>query len=107
LQASSPTEQAAFARKRLTGMRRSLELAMAGTLRNAQSQYAAMLRQLDALSPLKVMGRGYSLVYDEREQKLIRSIEEVQPGDLVRVRLVDGRLDCQVWGIRGEEQTNG
>lgn len=107
LGASSPTEQAAFARKRLTGMCRSLELAMDGTLRGAQRQYGAMLRQLDALSPLKVMGRGYSLVYDEQEKRLIRTIEDVQPGDLVRVRLADGRLDCQVWGIRGEERTNG
>ncbi|MBW5446769.1 exodeoxyribonuclease VII large subunit [Cohnella sp. CFH 77786] len=107
LAASSPTEQAGFARKRLTAARRSMELAMAGTLRDSQSRYASLIRQLDALSPLKVMGRGYSLVYDERQKRLIRSIGDVQPGDLVRVRLADGRLDCQVWGIQGEEETNG
>ncbi|WP_276351926.1 exodeoxyribonuclease VII large subunit [Cohnella caldifontis] len=107
LAASSPTEQAGFARKRLAGASRSLELAMSGTLRHAQSRYGSLLRQLDALSPLKVMGRGYSLVYDEQEKRLIRTIGEVQPGDLLRVRLADGRLDCQVWGIHGEENTGG
>ncbi|WP_123040904.1 exodeoxyribonuclease VII large subunit [Cohnella candidum] len=107
LAASSPTEQAAFARKRLTGAKRSMELAMAGTLRGSQSRYASLIRHLDALSPLKVMGRGYSLVYDESQKKLVRSVNDVQPGDLVRVRLADGRLDCQVWGIQGEEEANG
>lgn len=107
LAASSPTEQATFARKRLSGAKRSLELAMAGTLRGSQSRYASLIRHLDALSPLKVMGRGYSLVYDESQKKLVRSVNDVQPGDLVRVRVEDGRLDCQVWGIQGEEEANG
>jgi exodeoxyribonuclease VII large subunit len=107
LAASSPAEQAGFARRRLTGACRSLELAMTGALRHAQSRYGSLIRQLDALSPLKVMGRGYGLVYDEYEKKLIRSIGEVQPGDLLRVRLTDGRLDCQVWGIHGEESDGG
>ena len=107
LAAASPAEQAGFARKRLTGANRALELAMAGTLKNARQQFAALVRHLDALSPLKVMARGYSLVYDEQEKRLIRTVGEVQPGDLVRVRLLDGRLDCQVWGIHGEESGNG
>jgi exodeoxyribonuclease VII large subunit len=107
LAAASPAEQAGFARKRLTGANRALELAMAGTLKNARQQFAALVRHLDALSPLKVMARGYSLVYDEQERRLIRTVGEVQPGDLVRVRLLDGRLDCQVWGIHGEESGNG
>jgi len=65
-------------------------------------QVAATIRQLDALSPLKVMSRGYSLVYDEKENRLIKSIEDVQPGDLVKVKLADGQLDCQVWAMKGE-----
>ena len=107
LAGASPTEQAAFARSRLVAARRSLELAMNGSLRDAQSRYGSLVRGLDALSPLKVMGRGYSLVYDEREQRLIRGIGDVQPGDLVKIRLTDGRLECQVWGIHGEEKANG
>lgn len=107
LAGASPTEQAGFARKRLSGARRALELAMGGTLRDAQSRYGSLVRGLDALSPLKVMGRGYSLLYDEQDKRLIRSIADVQPGDPVRVRLSDGRLDCQVWGIHGEEKENG
>ncbi len=60
------------------------------------------IRQLDALSPLKVMQRGYSLVYDERKDGLVKSISQVQPGDKLNVRLTDGRIDCQVTSIKGE-----
>jgi exodeoxyribonuclease VII large subunit len=107
LNAANPMQQAEFARKRMTAAGRGLELAMKGILRAGQSQFGSAIRQLDALSPLKVMGRGYSLAYDEREKTLIRSINEVQPGDLIHVRLADGKLDCQVWGIHGEDERNG
>jgi exodeoxyribonuclease VII large subunit len=107
LKAVNPTQQAAFARKRIVSATRGLELAMNGILRQRQSEFGSIVRQLDALSPLKVMARGYSLVYDEQEKTLIRTINEVQPGDLIHVRLADGKLDCQIWGIHGEEETNG
>jgi exodeoxyribonuclease VII large subunit len=107
LNAASPMQQATFARKRIDTAKRGLDLAMNGILRERQKQFSSIIRHLDALSPLKVMARGYSLVYDEGQKKLIRTINEVQPGDLIHVRLMDGKLDCQIWGIHGEEQPNG
>lgn len=107
LQASNPALQAAYAKRRIASAQRSLTLAATGLARTQQNRFASLARQLDALSPLKVMGRGYSLVYDEEEKALVRSVEEVQPGDLIHVRLADGKLNCQVWGIHGEESSNG
>lgn len=107
LNSVNPRQQVEFARKRIINAERSMELAMNGIVRQRQSQFGSIIRHLDALSPLRVMARGYSLVYDEKEKSLIRTINEVQPGDLLRVRLADGKLDCQVWGIHGEEQANG
>ena len=61
-----------------------------------------LVAQLDALSPLKVMARGYSLVYDEREQVLIKNLQQVQLGDIVKIKLIDGQLDCHIWGMKEE-----
>lgn len=56
--------------------------------------------KLDALSPLKVMLRGYAIPYHENGNKLIKSIKDVQLGDILTLHLTDGRLDCQVWGLK-------
>jgi exodeoxyribonuclease VII large subunit len=53
------------------------------------------------------MSRGYSLVYDEKEQQLIKSINDVQPGDSVKIKLADGQLDCQVWGMKEDNNIHG
>lgn len=102
-----PGEQTAFAAKRLQGNAKRLEQAMGASLKERRFQLHSAIRQLDALSPLKVMARGYSLVYDEQEKRLIKSIADVQPGDLVRVKVADGQLDCHVWSMKGEDSVEG
>ena len=57
-----------------------------------KNQYAA---HLSALSPLAVLGRGYSITYDENGH-VVDSVDKIDLGQQVMVRLVDGSLDCQV-----------
>jgi len=51
--------------------------------------------QLDALSPLNIMERGYTLTYNE-EQQLITSVKQVALEDRVSIRMKDGTVDCQI-----------
>ncbi|ULL15457.1 exodeoxyribonuclease VII large subunit [Paenibacillus sp. H1-7] len=104
LSAFNPKEQTIYARKRLDAAGRQLQQAMQQQRRSKQQQLASMIRHLDALSPLKIMQRGYSLVYDETERQLIKSIHQIQIGDVVKVRLADGQVDCHVWSM--EEKQN-
>lgn len=102
LAAASPTEQAVYARKRKEVAEKALTAAMRGISRDGRSAFGSALRQLDALSPLKVMARGYSLAYDEDEKKLLRSVRETKAGDRLVVRLADGKLSCSVAAVHGE-----
>ncbi|GIP58082.1 exodeoxyribonuclease VII large subunit [Paenibacillus sp. FSL W8-0186] len=97
-----PQDTLALTKRRHEEASRLLRSAMNGILKEKSQTLAYGIRQLDALSPLKVMARGYSLVYDEKGRRLVKSLKDVEPGDLVRVKLTDGELDCQVWGMRGE-----
>ncbi|MBR3385828.1 MAG: exodeoxyribonuclease VII large subunit [Atopobiaceae bacterium] len=54
---------------------------------------------LDALSPLKVLGRGYSIVRDEKGH-VVASSSSVSVGDDIEVMLGDGRIDAKVTGVR-------
>ena len=60
--------------------------------RHGFAQYAAVL---DAMSPLKVLARGYAMATDA-DGTVLRSAAKVQPGDPVRVQLQDGALHCTV-----------
>ncbi|MGO4373789.1 exodeoxyribonuclease VII large subunit, partial [Paenibacillus sp. MCAF20] len=102
LAAHHPGERVAFAAKQLQSTSKGLEQAMAAYVKDNKMQLFNMMKQLDALSPLKVMSRGYSLVYDENERKLIKSISEVKTGALIKVKLADGQLDCEVRSTEGE-----
>lgn len=82
-----------------------LRKAIIRVCRDKQSLFTERLRQLDALSPLKVMQRGYSLVYREKDGTLVKSTDQVDLGDIVHVHVSNGKLDCQVWGM--EEKENG
>jgi exodeoxyribonuclease VII large subunit len=103
LSAFNPKEQVVFAKRRLDTSKRQMATAMQSLLRGKKQGLLASLRHLDALSPLKVMQRGYSLAYNEGEQDLIRSINQVQIGDVVKIRLQDGKLDCHVWGMEEKQ----
>ncbi|HZG74949.1 MAG TPA: exodeoxyribonuclease VII large subunit, partial [Paenibacillus sp.] len=101
LSAVSPREAARHAAKSLDVAKLKLLQRMNALMRERGHAFDMHAKRLDALSPLKVMQRGYSLVYDENK-RLVKSVGEVQLGDMVRVRLADGELDCTVWSMKGE-----
>ena len=53
-----------------------------------------MVSTLDALSPLKVINRGYSIV--EKDGKTINSITNVKEDEQIKIRLNDGNLITKV-----------
>ena len=60
-----------------------------------RQRYIAALSKLDAMSPLKVLTRGYSMTRTEQGE-VIRSIGQVEPGERIRVSLSDGTLSATV-----------
>lgn len=58
---------------------------------------------LDAMSPLKVLARGY-LVAHQADGTVLRSVRTVQAGDTLRIRLHDGELSTNVLEVHAYEQ---
>ncbi len=75
---------------------------MSAALQACRGALGAQAAALDALSPLKVLGRGYSLARDE-EGKVISSVRQVCAGQPISLRLSDGTLDCTVMGVQEED----
>ena len=60
---------------------------------------ARLAASLDALSPLAVLARGYSLTFRRDDLSLIRSADQVEPGQLIVTRLADGQITSRVESI--------
>jgi len=86
----------------LAADRRRLEMLQARLLRVSESVVASRAARvesarvrLEALSPLRVLERGYALVYDA-EGKLLRDASAVKSGEEIVARLRDGRVRARV-----------
>ncbi|MBA4542971.1 exodeoxyribonuclease VII large subunit [Thermoactinomyces daqus] len=90
--------------ERLELLKRDANWHLRNLLKDKAKQYQHLLAKLDSLSPLKVMLRGYSLVYRHDGKTLVKSYRQAAPGDLIHVRLAEGQLKCQVW--KSEETEN-
>ena len=59
------------------------------------------LELLQALSPQRLLARGFALVH-RSDGQLLRSVEQVNPGDALQVVLVDGRIESVVQSVNAE-----
>ena len=70
----------------------------AGQLARKRQGFAALAASLDAMSPLKVLGRGYAMVQNEAGQ-ILKSYQDAAPGDRVTVTLGAGGLTARVEAV--------
>lgn len=54
------------------------------------------MASLDAMSPLRVVERGYSIVSSEAGHKIIKSVEQIKKGDLINIRFAKGEAQARV-----------
>ncbi len=95
LAAQHPGRNLALLRQRLDGLAARLPRAMQGQLRSQRQQLGALAAQLQIVSPLATLGRGYSILLDERGQA-VRNAAQTQPGQRLKARLSEGELDVRV-----------
>lgn len=89
--------------KTLELLKNRLASAENNTIQNHHRRYISLTAKLDAMSPLKVLTRGYALASDE-QGNLIRSADQVSPGDCVSLRVSDGAIQAKVIeGVKDHE----
>jgi exodeoxyribonuclease VII large subunit len=65
------------------------------TVMRSRERFAGLVASLDAMSPLKVISRGYSIVSDSCG-KIIKKTGDVGSGEKISVRVEDGNINCTV-----------
>ncbi len=87
-------QQKAFTNEVLKQYQKRLYQGIQGTLSVSLEQLQRKVVLLDAYSPLKVLGRGYALVYEK--QHMITSVRDIKQQDTLTIRMKDGSVDVNV-----------
>jgi exodeoxyribonuclease VII large subunit len=101
LHAQHPKTQLQADRSALSQLEQQLIASLRMQLIARRQAVSAFSGKLDALSPLKVLGRGYALARDEKG-RVLHDVAEIEVGSSVDVMLSRGSLHCRV-----EEKSSG
>lgn len=71
---------------------RSIKLRLKGSL----EEFQGLTQRLEAANPLAILRRGYSIAESEETGEVLKSAEQVEERDRVKVRLYQGELICRV-----------
>ena len=81
--------------KNLDILKNQLISAQNQNITQKNQRYIAAVSKLDAMSPLKVLSRGYAMVQNGRAE-VVRSVKQTELGERITVRLNDGKLSATV-----------
>ncbi len=91
----SPVSYLNQQRKNLELVKNRMISAQQQNLHRKKQRYIMAVSKLDAMSPLKVLTRGYAMAQDG-DGKLIRSVSQISPGDQITVAFSDGGIAATV-----------
>ena len=98
----SPLASFESRKKALELLENRLISAQSGNIAKKRQRFVAQVSKLDAMSPLKVLTRGYALVA-KADGKLVRSVADVEPKEPIAVRVSDGTILATVIGGKPNE----
>ena len=90
----APSAALSAMREKLASNEIRLSEAMKSGIEKKKAVIGSRAAALDSLSPLKIMSRGYSLVYKENE--LIKSADELSEGDRITVKFADNEASAVI-----------
>jgi exodeoxyribonuclease VII large subunit len=104
LRRQDATHHLQLLRERLTGVEGRLVRLQQGRMHNDSVHLQSLIRQLQALSPLAVLNRGYSLVFDEAGT-LIKNAANLTPNQRLVTHLAQGKVESRVTEIISKSAT--
>jgi exodeoxyribonuclease VII large subunit len=97
--AASPNRRLQTARLAYGRAIERLAAALSASLAAHRNRIATATARLDALSPLAILGRGYSLTRVLPSMRIVRSASEVAPGNELLITLARGELTVKTLAV--------
>jgi exodeoxyribonuclease VII large subunit len=90
----TPERHLELAVQRLVYAEERLQLGMNRSLEQRKTVFSGLVSLFNGLSPLEVLGRGYSIV--KKEDQIIKSPKQVKAGDVVQITLSGGEIESKI-----------
>lgn len=94
----SPTRYVALRRESINSLLLRLSSAQQRNLNMKRQRFISLTAKLDAMSPLKVLSRGYAMVRNT-DGGVIKSVSQVKSGDKANIALSDGTIKVTIDAI--------
>lgn len=101
LEQQLPKARLSAAGQEVTYFTQRLEKAIQLSVEKKEQRFLTALQSLDLLSPLKIMGRGYS--FTTKEEQVVKTIADIEAGDELKVHYQDGQALVKVIATEGED----
>ena len=88
---------------RLLGLKKQLAAAQSNIVSRYRQRFLTDTAKLDAMSPLKVLTRGYAMVTSD-DGMVVRSVRQLTTGSQVNIRLNDGNFDANIIHVKEDSQ---
>ncbi|MCJ7839359.1 exodeoxyribonuclease VII large subunit [Lederbergia sp. NSJ-179] len=106
LHSHHPATKIQLHKEKLSYLHGRLKTQMQMVWKQKNNDFVHKVSKLDALSPLNILKRGYSVAYTE-EGKLIKDTDQVEAGEKMMVRVMDGHYHCTVDYAKKGEKNGG
>ncbi|WP_067223776.1 exodeoxyribonuclease VII large subunit [Marinomonas gallaica] len=90
---AAPIKKIQSHQERIEALQQRMRLALEQNLHRKQDRFANVVAKLNLVSPLDILSRGYAIA--SKGKHVVRSVEDVQAGDAIQVRVADGTIDCE------------
>ncbi|WEV54910.1 exodeoxyribonuclease VII large subunit [Leuconostocaceae bacterium ESL0723] len=90
-----------FTEQRVNTLANRQQLVGQNLLKGPKERLALLSAKLDLVSPLTTVSRGYTIVENEADE-IVRSVDQLQVDQAVKLRLADGRAQAKITGVSHE-----
>ncbi len=90
--------------QRVDDLVQALQRQLQARLMHNQQLLRSLVAQLNALSPLQVMARGYALVYRQADMILVKNSGQLQPGDELSIKLASGNIRAKTLSLDSDRE---
>ena len=98
----SPVVKVEISKNRLENSIKDIKRSMQVVLEERRNQFLASSNTLEAVSPLSVLSRGYSILTKGKEEQVVNSYSQVKVGDEITGKLKEGQILTKVIDVSDE-----